>query len=161
MAALTADCIYKYVGIAVVVLFLLYLASQAFTMQVSFFTRLFSTGGGGHSMSGNSSMSGSIGNDLQEGFADATTVSATIKNFTSKMDDPLLVVKYRKTYEQVIVDLDDNMKTFVLASVLKNAENLSADPGSEENQRIVTSITNASAFRKTLNEAMGILNAHK
>lgn len=153
MAALTADCVYKYVGIAVVVLFLLYLASQAFTMQVSLFTRLFSTGGGSNSISG--------GNDIQEGFADASTVSATIKNFTSKMDDPLLVVKYRKIYEQVIVDLDDNIKTFVLASVLGGAENLSADPASEENQRLLTRVNNASTFRKSLNEAMGILNAHK
>ena len=161
MPALTADCVYKYVGVAVVVLFLLYLASRAFTIQASLFTRLFSGGASGSSASGSSTRWGSSTQDLKEGFTDAANIKATIQNYTNKIDDPLLVTKYKAVYSDVIIALDDNMKTFVLASVLNNAETLSADPGSEENQRLIKSITEVSAFRKTLNEAMGVLNSHK
>ena len=176
MPALTADCVYKYVGVAVVVLFLLYLASRAFTIQASLFTRLFSGGASGSSASGSSTSGssasgssasgsstrwGSSTQDLKEGFTDAANIKATIQNYTNKIDDPLLVTKYKAVYSDVIIALDDNMKTFVLASVLNNAETLSADPGSEENQRLIKSITEVSAFRKTLNEAMGVLNSHK
>ncbi len=143
---MTANYVYKYLGLAVVVVSLLYVAARGLTMHANGLNRLLS-------VRKNS-------NTEKEGFTDASTISGTIKSFTSKMDDPLLVSKYRKTYEKVLIDFEDNIKAYILSSVLNNAESIAADPGKAENQQLMTAMNNAHTFRATLNATMAILNAH-
>jgi hypothetical protein len=70
------------------------------------------------------------------------------------------VSKYRKTYEKILVDFEDNIKAYLLSSVVNNAESIAADPGKAENQVLMTAMNNANTFRATLNATMSILNAH-
>ena len=143
---MNANYVYKCLGLAVVVFTLLYIATRGLTMHANGINRLLTVS--------------ALPLTATEGFTDVTTVSGTVKSSTSKIDDPLLVSKYRKTYEKILVDFEDNIKAYLLSSVVNNAESIAADPGKPENQVLMTAMNNANTFRATLNATMSILNAH-
>ena len=47
---------------------------------------------------------------------------------------------------------------YILNEVLANAEQLSTDPGSDSNQKIITTINNVKAFKDMLNKAIKVLD---
>jgi len=89
---------------------------------------------------------------------DKDKVPDAIKNNTSTVEDALLIDKYTKAYEDTIIDLDSNIDIFILSQVLQNAEQISSNPGSDANQKILTQINTAKAFKESLNHAIKVLD---
>lgn len=137
-----SDDIYKYVGFFIVILFLIYIVIRTLKFQFS-------------AMEG---MAGMNGIGLSKTTTDKDKVPEAIKSNTNKVEDGLLIDKYTKAYEDTIIDLDANMDMFILDQVLQNAEQLSADPGSDDNQKIISKINNAKNFKETLNHAIKVLD---
>jgi hypothetical protein len=133
-----SDDIYKYVGFFIVILFLIYIVIRTLKFQFS-------------AIEGMTDMNLSNTTDKDK-------VPEAIKSNTNKVEDGLLIDKYTKAYEDTIIDLDANMDIFILEQVLQNAEQLSADPGSDNNQKIITKINNAKIFKETLNHAIKVLD---
>jgi hypothetical protein len=134
-----SDTLYKYIGLTVVMLAFVYIVLRTFNFQ----TNVLKT----------------LGQEpVMEGFSDSTI--NTVKQNTTVIDDALLVSKYRKQYQNLLVDLEDNARAYVLAGVLNNAEKISADPGDSEMQTLLKKINTVNDFRRTLEDAMQILNKH-
>ncbi len=143
----SSDDLYKYIGLAVVSLGLFYLVCKSFNIHAN-------------AIVGKSSETYGAA-DVIEGFTgDPKTISSTIKSNTSKIDDPLLVSKNRKGYEEMLIDLDDNMKALLLGAVIHNAETFSDVKNITRSLEDMNKIKTISEFRKVINETMGILNKH-
>lgn len=133
-----ADDIYKYLGLFLVVLFLIYILVKTLHLQLNVF----------EGMASNTTIK-----------TDKEQVPDSIKSNTTKVEDALLINKYAKTYEDTIIELDANMDMYILNEVLANAEQLSTDPGSDSNQKIITTINNVKAFKDMLNKAIKVLDS--
>ena len=89
---------------------------------------------------------------------DKDKVPEAIKSNTTRIEDALLIDKYTKAYEDTIIDLDANVDIYILNQLLTNAEKISADPGSDENQLLITKINNAKNLKEALNNAIKVLD---
>lgn len=134
-----SDDIYKYIGFFVLVFFLIYIVLR--TMKFHF------------------KIVNGFRNTI-EGFTstDKDKVSDAIKSNTNKVSDSLLITKYLKAYEDTILELDTNINVYILSQVLQNAESISADPGSDESQKIITKINNTKMFIDSLNHSIKVLD---
>jgi hypothetical protein len=144
---MTTEKLYKYLGLGVAIFAFVFIVIKSLQVQTKVFNRSL------------------------EGFTDASTAKATDDNVavdktqiasrvvsnTNRMDDELVVSRYRKNYEDVLIDMDTNIKTYVLHGIMNNAEKISLNPGSAEAQKMLTAINTANDFRKTLNDAMSYL----
>lgn len=87
---------------------------------------------------------------------DRTKIADTITANTNTIDDNLIISKYRKDYENMIVDLDSCMDSAILSEVLNNAETISEDPS-----KAIESIQKINAmkeFKDTLDLSMQVLD---
>ena len=135
-----SDDIYKYVGFFIVVLFLIYIIIK--TMKFQF-----------------AAIEGMTGiNKSSSDTTDKDKVPEAIKSNTMRIEDSLLLDKYTKAYEDTIIDLDANVDMYLLEQVLQNAEKISSDPGSEENQKLISKLNNVKSFKETLNLAIKVLD---
>lgn len=137
-----ADDIYKYLGLLVVVVFVVYIVIKTMNFQVR--------------MVEGFSVSDTLNNANPP--TDKDKVPDAIKSNTNKISDALLTAKYLQAYEDTIIDLDTNIDMYILSQVLNNAEAISADPGSSSNQAIITKINNAKNFSDALNHAIKTLD---
>ena len=137
-----SDNIYKYIGLFIVVVFLLYVVINTLKFQVNVLEGL--------TMPTKTSKN--------KNSTDKDKVPEAVKSNTSMMEDALLIDKYTKAYEDTIIDLDSNIDIFILSQVLQNAENISTDPGSDENQKIIAKINAAKAFKDSLNHSIKVLD---
>jgi len=136
---MTSDDIYKYIGLFIVVVFLLYVVINTLKFQVNV-------------------LEGMTSSNNKISTTDKDKVPEAVKSNTSMVEDALLIDKYTKAYEDTILDLDSNIDIFILSQVLQNAENISADPGSDENQKIIAKINSAKAFKDSLNHSIKVLD---
>jgi hypothetical protein len=139
-----SDSLYKYLGLGVVVLLLIYFVLKSLTFQANIIENM--TG----------AMNASSSNDT-----DKDKVPEAIKSNTNNVEDALLITKYRKFYEDSIINLDSNISTNMLSMVLNNAELISNNPTSDDAQKIINSVNNMKQFRDALNDAMKILDKKK
>jgi hypothetical protein len=139
-----SDDIYKYLGLFIVVLFLVYIVIKTMNFQLKMVE--------GFDVKGVTDSIGSVGTTDKDKVPDA------IKNNTNKVSDSLLIDKYLRAYEDTIIDLDANIDMYILQQVLQSAEGISADPGSAASQAIITKINNAKAFTDSLNYAIKVLD---
>ena len=93
---------------------------------------------------------------MVSGSSDKSNVSESIKNNTNEVEDRLLIGKYRKAYEDTIIELDENVSTVLLSEVVNNAETISQNPS--DAQDAIIKINNLKAFKDSLNEAMTVLD---
>ena len=91
-----SDDIYKYLGLFVVVLFLVYIIINTMNFQLK----------------------------MVEGFTDPVAsntdkdkVPEAIKSNTTKVSDALLIDKYLRAYEDTIIDLDGNIDMYILDQI--------------------------------------------
>jgi hypothetical protein len=133
-----SEHIYKYVGFFVVVVFLIYIVVNTLRFQVNMFEGM--TSGAGASAT------------------DKDKVPEAIKSNTSRVEDALLIDKYLKAYEDTIIDLDTNIDMYLLGQVITNAEAISSDPGSDNNQKLITKLNNLKTFKDSLNHAIKVLD---
>jgi hypothetical protein len=78
-----------------------------------------------------------------------------------KIKKRLLIEKYRSTYDDTIIELEENISATILSGILTNAETISADPTSDKSQKFITATNNLKAFKDTLNDAMKYLDSIK
>lgn len=141
-----SDDIYKYLGLLLVVVFVVYIVIKTMNFQMKVLE--------GFGLKDATNAAGvSTGTST-----DKDKVPDVIKNNTNKAGDALLIDKYLKAYEDTIIDLDANIDMYILAQVLENAETISADPGSAESQGIITKINAAKTFTESLNHAIKVLD---
>ena len=126
-----SEDIYKYVGFTIIVICLIYIGIK--TLKFQFVT-------------------------VEGMTTDKDKVPEAIKSTTTMIEDSLLIDKYIKAYEDTIIDLDANMDIFILSKVLQSAEQLAANPLSEENQKTISILNNLKSFKDTLNHAIKVLD---
>lgn len=93
-----------------------------------------------------------------ENFQDRETVSEKIKNERDTMEDRLLVNKYRKSYEDTIIELDDLVSVAILSEVLENAKEIAKQPDSSSAGNKIFKINQLKMFKDSLNDAMKTLD---
>ena len=134
------DNIYKYLGLTIVAIIALYIILKSLTFQARVIEGLTSSS-----------------NEA----TDKDKVPAAIKSHTTALLDGLLIDKYRSSYDDTIIDLEENINATLLSSILKNAELISSDPSSDASQKSIVTLNNLKAFKDTLNESMKYLDGMK
>ena len=100
------DEFFKIIGIIIVCFFIIYMATKMFTLQ----TRI---------VEGLTNADGTITPTPSSGEAGtATSYAAAIKAQVVKLQDELLVAKYRKDYEAAIINLDDYIGYMMIQQTL-------------------------------------------
>jgi hypothetical protein len=89
---------------------------------------------------------------------DKDKIPDAIKSNSTNILDGLLIDKYRSSYDDTIIELEENINATILAGILKNAEKISADPSSDDSQKFITAINNLKGFKDTLNDSMKYLD---
>ena len=139
------DEFFKIVGILLVSFFIIYIVVKMFKLQASVIEGL--TNGSDDSVSSSSVItSGEAGT--------AASYAASIKAQTVKLQDELLISKYRKDYENVIINLDDYIGFLMIKQVLnmKITDNLQA------NMISINNINSLKTARDSLNTTMNFLD---
>lgn len=126
--------IYKFIGLAVVIIFVLAMCAKMFRYQ----TRVIE--------------------GMTTSMTDKDKIADAVSQNTDLVDDRLLVGKYRTSYEDTIVALEKNCSDHLLSSIIDNAETISKNPTSDSNHKLITSLNALADFRGTLNTAMVILD---
>lgn len=135
------DEFFKIIGILIVGFFIIYMSIKMFQLQTNIVEGL----------TNNDSSSSSSG--LGEA-GSASTYAANIKSQVVKLQDELLVSKYRKEYESSIINMDDYVGYLMIKQVLNI--NLSADQ-----KTVIESINNLNILKNakdSLNSTMTFLD---
>ena len=140
-----SDDICKYLGWSVLVLILLYVCIRSLRFQANIIEGLTSK---------NDSSSDSSGTTT-----DKDNIADAVKSNTATIADPLLVTKYRSSYEDSIIAMEANVSASLLSEMMNNADTVSKDPTSIDAQKSIVIMNNLSTYRETLNRAMNILDS--
>lgn len=92
---------------------------------------------------------------------DRDNISEAIKTDANKQSDNLLISKYRTSYEDTIINLENMIGLSVLSETINNAEIISKNPISKESLIAISNINQLKQFKDTLNDAMQILDKAK
>jgi hypothetical protein len=131
------DEFFKIIGIIIVCFFIIYIVMKMFQPQTKVIEGLTND-------DGTSSSSNSSSNEV----ATVESYAASIKAQLIKLKDDLLISKYKKKYEDVIIDLDDyigylmikqviNMNLGDMVSNIKDIENLNILKNSKDSLNAV------------------------
>jgi hypothetical protein len=118
------DDFFKIIGIIIVCFFIIYIVMKMFQLQTKVIEGLTNDDG-----------TTSSSNQTSDKVATVESYAAAIKAQLIKLQDELLISKYKKKYEDVIIDLDDyigylmikqviNMKLGDMVSNIQDIENL-------------------------------------
>ena len=95
--------------------------------------------------------------NIMENFsADRENSPERIKGFRNEVEDRMLISKYRKSYEDTIIELDEAISMAILSEVCENAEKIAKTPA--KNSAMIRKINDLKTFKDTLNEAMKTLD---
>ena len=90
----------------------------------------------------------------------ASHVSEGIKNNVSNIIDNLHIDKYRRDYEDIIINLDEWCSAEILKSTISNTIDVSKGL-SDSNLKIIRNINDLNTFKDTLNKTMTHLDSSK
>ena len=134
--------LFKMVGIIIVSFYIIYLVISIFKVQSDFLEGFTSAIDDKKATTGTSS-SGSLG------FAgSAQSYAEEVKANYVKLQDQLLVPKYRKDYENVIINMDDYLNAKIMEQVL------SIKTGSDSEMESFKSLATLYSAKSALNDAM-------
>lgn len=138
--SMNSDSIYKYIGLIIVSIFVIYIVLRTLNFQAK----------------------------IIEGMATGTSTTATpndkdkiadsIANNTSVAEDGLLISKYQKSYEDIIINMESNINYFMLGAIINSSETISKKPTDPASIAIINSINSLKAFKDTLNDSMSFLD---
>ena len=134
---MNSDNIYKYLGLAVIAVFVLYIVLRSMKFQANIIEGMASAAAGTTS---------------------TDNLPSVVKSNTDTIEDALTITKYRRSYEDTIINLETSAGVSMLSAIAKNAETISKDPMSAAAQKIITSINNLKAFKDSLNDTMVALD---
>jgi hypothetical protein len=133
-----ANSIYKNIGLITIILFVLFIIIRTLNFQAR----------------------------VLEGFTNNEPITETerekipesIDSSTSMIQDVLRIDKYSNTYEDILINLENNLNYNILGEIINKSEQLSTNPSDESSQKIITSLNSMKAFKDTLNDSMQFLN---
>jgi hypothetical protein len=138
------DEFFKIVGILLVSFFIIFMVVKMFKLQATVLEGLTN-----ESDSSDSSLSSSNGEA-----GTAASYAATIKAQIVKLQDELLISKYRKDYETVIINLDDYIGYLMIKQVL----NMKVSDNLQANMISINILNNLKSAKDSLNSTMTFLD---
>ena len=139
------DDLFKMVGILFVSLFIIYIIIKMFHLQASVLEGLTNPDPNGTSVS--TPISGEAGT--------SASYAAGIKAQVVKLQDELLISKYRKDYETAIINLDDYCGMLMIQQVL----NMNTSGDMKSNIEKLNNINILKQAKDSLNVAMKFLDS--
>ena len=136
------DEFFKIVGIIIVGFFIIYMGVNMFYLQTKVIEGLTNSDG----TTTTAPSSGEAGT--------AASYAAAVKAQVVKLQDELLVSKYRKDYEAAIINLDD----YVGFTMLKLALNLKMSDDNKSNFEIINKLNSLKNAKESLNATMVFLD---
>lgn len=136
------DNLYKYIGMAILAIFIIYIILRTLNFQATLIEGL--------------TTADSTTNDTSK--TDKDKIPDMINANTTIVEDGLLIDKYKKTYEDIIINLENNVNYFMLGGIMKNSETISKNPMSADSQKIINNLNNLKLFKDTLNDSMNFLD---
>jgi hypothetical protein len=142
---MNSDNIYKYLGLAVIAIYLLYIVIKSMKFQANI-------------IEGMASASASSSSSSSSGKTSTDNLASAVKSNTDTIEDALTITKYRRPYEDTLINLETSAGVSMLSTITKNAEIISKDPTSVESQKVITIVNNLKAFKDSLNDTMSTLD---
>ena len=139
MISTNSDSIYKYIGLFIVSIFVIYIVLRTLNFQAKIIEGMAS------------STSTAAPNDKDK-------IAAAIETNTTYGEDSLLISKYKKTYEDIIINLENNINYYMLDAIINNGEIISKKPMDPAAISLINSINSLKAFKDTLNDSMAFLD---
>ncbi len=136
--------IFKIVGIIVVCFFIIYMTMKMFQLQTKVIEGL--TNGNEIVSTTAFSTSGEAGN--------STSYAESIKAQVVKLQDELLIAKYRKDYESVIINLDD----YIGYLMIKQTLNMRLNDNIKTNIELINNLNILKTAKESLNTTMTFLD---
>lgn len=134
------DEIFKIVGIIIVCFFIIYMVVKMFHLQASVIEGLTNQDTTINSTTGEAGT--------------ATSYAASVKAQVVKLQDELLISKYRKDYESVIINLDD----YIGMLMIKQSLNMKIDGDIKSNIEAINNLNILKNSKDSLNYAMTFLD---
>jgi hypothetical protein len=139
------DEFFKIVGILIVCFFIIYMVVKMFHLQTSVIEGLTNSDGT-ITPDSNPPSSGEAGT--------ASSYAASIKSQVVKLQDELLVAKYRKDYESVIINLDD----YIGYLMIKQTLNMKIGADVKTNLESINALNILKSAKESLNFTMTFLD---
>jgi hypothetical protein len=139
------DEFFKIIGIVIVCFFIIYMVMKMFQLQTKVIEGL-TNADGTISSSATPPSSGEAGT--------ATSYAAAIKAQVVKLQDELLITKYRKDYESVIINLDD----YIGYLMIKQSLNMKLDGDMKSNIEAINNLNILKSAKESLNATMTFLD---
>jgi|APGre2960657505_1045072.scaffolds.fasta_scaffold62368_2 hypothetical protein len=138
----------KFIGISVLVLFLLYVGVKIFKLQFKVMEGLT-----GQTSDTGTSSNGEAGS--------AAAYSANIKAAVVQMQDALLIGKYRADYENILLNLDDYINLLMLKTSLNINLNIEPEAGKPNpNMANFAALSSLITSKTSLNSVMKYIDSH-
>ena len=129
------DDFFKIIGIIIVCFFIIYMVVKMFQLQSNV-------------------IEGLTNPDTYGETGTATNYSANIKSKVIKLQDELLITKYRKDYESAIINLDDYIGYLMIQQVL----NMKLDDDIKSNIASINALNILKQSKESLNATMTFLD---
>jgi hypothetical protein len=143
------DEIFKIIGAVVIIGFIVFLAAKTLKLHFKVVEGLSLN----DATSSTSAVSTSGGGEA----ASAESYSSTLKNKVTQLQDTLLVSKYRKEYENIILNMDDYVSILMLRTTL------SMDPNADDatsNLEKIKALNELNNSKSALNNVMKYVDSH-
>jgi len=188
-----ADNIYRYLGLAIVVILAILFVMRCMRMQLNVMEGMigfnnnnsngnnnnnnsnsnnsnsfFGSSNNGNSFFGSSNNNNNGNNNSNSFFGSSNSndpqaqaieqIADAVKANGDKIEDALLLDKYKSNYEDIIINLEAVITDTMLSSLKPLAEQISKDPTSATNLTAMASLNNLNTFRSTLDDMMTALD---
>jgi hypothetical protein len=139
------DEFFKIVGILIVCFFIIYIVVKMFHLQTSVIEGLTNSDG---------TVSSDVSPPSSGEAGTASSYAAAIKAQVVKLQDELLVSKYRKDYESVIINLDD----YIGYLMIKQTLNMKLNGDVKSNIDAINALNILKTSKDSLNATMTFLD---
>lgn len=146
------DEFFKIVGILIVSFFIIYMVVKMFHLQTSVIEGL--TNADGTIISGSDALSSDTTAPSSGEAGTAASYAAAVKAQVVKLQDELLVSKYRKDYETAIINLDD----YVGYLMIKQTLNMKLNGDIKSNIESINHLNVLKSSKEALNATMAFLD---
>jgi|694.fasta_scaffold93562_2 hypothetical protein len=146
------DEFFKIVGILIVSFFIIYMVVKMFHLQTSVIEGL--TNADGTIISGSDALSSDTTAPSSGEAGTASSYAAAIKAQVVKLQDELLVAKYRKDYEAAIINLDD----YIGYLMIKQTLNMKLSGDIKANIEAINNLNILKSSKEALNSTMAFLD---
>ena len=146
------DEFFKIVGIIIVCFFIIYMATKMFQLQTSVIEGL--TNGSSALTNPDGTITPSATPPSSGEAGTAASYAAAIKSQVVKLQDELLVAKYRKDYEAAIINLDD----YIGYMMIKQTLNIKLNGDTKSKMEAINNLNILKTAKESLNSTMTFLD---